>query len=134
MEWARLVATLARYTGDVGLAEETDWVRITELYGILAGVMPSPVVELNRAVALSMAFGPQAGLDLVDQLVGEPSLRGYHLLASVRGDLLMKLGRAAEARAEFERAAELTRNGPERELTAARAEQARRDGQLPARL
>jgi len=106
--------------------EETDWVRITELYGILAGVLPSPVVELNRAVALSMAFGPQAGLDLVDQLVGEPSLRGYHLLASVRGDLLMKLGRAAEAAAEFERAAELTRNGPERELTAARAQRARR--------
>ena len=114
-------------------AVDTDWARITELYGILAGVLPSPVVELNRAVALSMAFGPQAGLDLVDQLVGEPALRGYHLLASVRGDLLMKLGRAAEAQAEFERAAELTRNGPERELTAARAEQARRGGQPPAR-
>ncbi len=115
-------------------AGDTDWARITELYGILASVLPSPVVELNRAVALSMAFGPQAGLDLVDQLVGEPALRGYHLLASVRGDLLMKLGRAAEAQAEFERAAELTRNGPERELTAARAEQARRRGQPPARL
>jgi len=104
---------------------DTDWARITELYGILATVMPSPVVELNRAVALSMAFGPQAGLDLVDQLVGEPALRDYHLLASVRGDLLMKLGRAAEAQAEFERAAELTRNGPERELTASRARAAR---------
>ena len=114
-------------------AGDTDWARIFELYGILAGVLPSPVVELNRAVALSMAFGPQAGLDLVDQLVGEPALRGYHLLASVRGDLLMKLGRAAEAQAEFERAAELTRNWPERELTAARAEQARRGGRPPAR-
>ncbi len=103
---------------------DTDWARITELYGVLATVMPSPVVELNRAVALSMAFGPQAGLDLVDQLVGEPALRDYHLLASVRGDLLMKLGRPAEAQAEFERAAQLTRNGPERELTAARARMA----------
>ena len=105
--------------------EDTDWARITQLYGVLAAVLPSPVVELNRAVALSMAYGPQAGLDLVDQLVGEPSLRNYHLLASVRGDLLMKLGRPAEAQAEFERAAELTRNAPERELTAARARQAR---------
>ena len=115
-------------------AGDTDWARITELYGILASVMPSPVVELNRAVALSMAFGPQAGLDLVDQLVGEPTLRGYHLLASVRGDLLMKLGRPAEAQAEFERAAALTRNGPERELTATRARQARLEqvpGQVP---
>jgi RNA polymerase sigma-70 factor, ECF subfamily len=110
---------------------DTDWARITELYGILATVMPSPVVELNRAVALSMAFGPQAGLDLVDQLVGEPALRDYHLLASVRGDLLMKLGRAAEAQAEFERAADLTRNGPERELTATRAREARAAGQRP---
>ena len=106
--------------------EDTDWARITQLYGVLAGVQPSPVVELNRAVALSMAYGPQAGLDLVDQLVAEPSLRNYHLLASVRGDLLMKLGRPAEAQAEFERAAGLTRNGPERELTALRAQQARR--------
>ncbi len=72
-------------------AEDTDWVRITELYTSLARIMPSPVVELNRAVALSMAAGPQAGLDLVEQLAGEPSLRDYHLLASVRGDLLMKL-------------------------------------------
>ena len=106
--------------------EDTDWARITQLYGVLAGVQPSPVVELNRAVALSMAYGPQAGLDLVDQLVTEPSLRNYHLLASVRGDLLMKLGRPAEAQAEFERAAGLTGNGPERELTALRAQQARR--------
>ena len=105
-------------------AEDTDWVRITELYTTLARVMPSPVVELNRAVALSMAAGPQAGLDLVDQLAGEPSLRDYHLLASVRGDLLMRLGRPAEAQAAFERAAELTRNGPERELVIRRAREA----------
>jgi predicted RNA polymerase sigma factor len=83
--------------------------------------MPSPVIELNRAVAVSMAFGPQAGLDMVDELVAEPALRGYHLLPSVRGDLLMKLGRPDEARAEFERAAELTRNEQERELSAERA-------------
>jgi RNA polymerase sigma factor (sigma-70 family) len=101
--------------------EETDWARITELYGILAEVMPSPIVELNRAVAVSMAFGPQAGLDLVDQLAAEPSLRGYHLLPSVRGDLLMKLGRAAEAQVEFERASGLTANARERELSEQRA-------------
>ena len=113
--------------------EDTDWARITRLYGVLATVQPSPVVELNRAVALSMAFGPQAGLDLVDQLAGEPALRGYHLLASVRGDLLMKLGRPGEAQAEFERAAALTRNGPERELLARRARQASAtSGQRPA--
>jgi len=101
--------------------EETDWARITELYGILAEVMPSPIVELNRAVAVSMAFGPQAGLDLVDQLAAEPSLRGYHLLPSVRGDLLMKLGRTSEAQAEFRRASELTTNVRERELSEQRA-------------
>jgi RNA polymerase sigma-70 factor (ECF subfamily) len=101
--------------------EDTDWRRITELYAVLAEVLPSPVIELNRAVAVSMAFGAQAGLDLVDALVAEPALRGYHLLPSVRGDLLMKLGRPDEARAEFERAARLTRNEPERELSAERA-------------
>jgi RNA polymerase sigma factor (sigma-70 family) len=105
-------------------AEDTDWNLIAELYTALARLMPSPVVELNRAVALSMAVGPQAGLDLVDQLTAEPSLRDYHLLASVRGDLLMKLGRPAEAHAAFERAAALTRNGPERALTLARAREA----------
>jgi predicted RNA polymerase sigma factor len=104
--------------------EETDWARITALYGILAEVMPSPVVELNRAVAVSMAYGPQAGLDLADQLAAEPALRGYHLLASVRGDLLLRLGRVDEARAEFERAAALTRNDQERQLSAARARSA----------
>ncbi len=101
--------------------QETDWARITELYAVLADVMPSPIVELNRAVAVSMAFGPQAGLDLVDQLAAEPALRGYHLLPSVRGDLLTKLGRHAEAQAEFRRASELTANARERELTAQRA-------------
>jgi RNA polymerase sigma factor (sigma-70 family) len=101
--------------------EDTDWPRIAELYDILARQTPSPVIELNRAVAVSMAYGPQAGLDLVDQLTAEPALERYHLLPSVRGDLLMKLGRPGEARAEFERAAALTDNAPERELSAERA-------------
>jgi RNA polymerase sigma factor (sigma-70 family) len=101
--------------------EETDWPRIAALYAVLARRSPSPVVELNRAVAVSMAYGPQAGLDLVDELTAEPSLRSYHLLPSVRGDLLLKLGRAEEARAEFERAAALTQNAPERELSTRRA-------------
>jgi RNA polymerase sigma-70 factor, ECF subfamily len=101
--------------------EDTDWGRIVELYGVLAEVLPSPVVELNRAVAVSMAHGPQAGLDLVDELAAEPALRGYHLLPSVRGDLLRKLGRTAEARDEFERAAALTSNERERRLSEERA-------------
>ena len=117
-------------------SEETDWTRIAELYAVLAQQSPSPVVELNRAVAVSMAHGPQAGLDLVDQLLAVPSLRAYHLLPSVRGDLLMKLGRPAEAQAEFERAAGLTSNIPERELSAERARaaaaQANRSSQDPA--
>ncbi len=101
--------------------EDTDWTRIAALYELLATVAPSPVVELNRAVAVAMAFGPQAGLDLVDGLAAEPSLRGYHLLPSVRGDLLVKLGRVDEAGPEFERAAALTRNARERELLLGRA-------------
>jgi RNA polymerase sigma factor (sigma-70 family) len=101
--------------------EQTDWVGIVRLYEQLAALMPSPVVELNRAVAVGMADGPQAGLDLVDRLLGEPSLRDYHLLPSVRADLLVKLGRLDEARREFERAAALTRNERERELLLARA-------------
>jgi len=101
--------------------EETDWARIVELYGALAQLAPSPVVELNRAVAVSMASGPAAGLELVDALMTEPSLRGYHLLPSVRGDLLTKLGRMDEARTEFERAAAMTRNARERELLLERA-------------
>jgi RNA polymerase sigma-70 factor (ECF subfamily) len=101
--------------------EETDWARIAGLYAVLAEVTPSPVVELNRAVAVSMALGPQAGLDLVDALAPEPSMQGYHLLPSVRGDLLMKLGRPGEARVEFEHAAALARNRRERDLSAGRA-------------
>jgi predicted RNA polymerase sigma factor len=91
------------------------------LYGRLAELMPSPVVELNRAVALGMLFGPAAGLEIVDALTAEPSLKNYHLLPGVRGDLLMKLGRKEEARAEFERAAALTRNSRERALLLDRA-------------
>jgi RNA polymerase sigma factor (sigma-70 family) len=102
-------------------AEETDFARIAALYGVLANVTPSPVVELNRAVAVAMAAGPQAGLELVEALTAEPSLKGYHLLPSVRGDLLAKLGRFDEARTEFERAAALTRNVRERELLLERA-------------
>src|SRR6202521_5020351 len=102
-------------------AEETDWARIVALYEALAQLVPSPVVELNRAVAVAMAFGPAAGRELVDGLTAEPSLRVYHLLPSVRGDLLKKLGRFDEARAEFERAAKLTRNARERELLLDRA-------------
>jgi len=100
---------------------ETDWTRIAELYEALARLTPSPVVELNRAVAVAMAFGPAAGLELVDALTSEPALRSYHLLPSVRGDLLAKLGRFDEARAECERAASLTRNARERELLLERA-------------
>ncbi|HSR84469.1 MAG TPA: RNA polymerase sigma factor [Streptosporangiaceae bacterium] len=111
--------------------DETDWPRIVALYDVLAEVMPSPIVELNRAVAVSMAFGPQAGLDLADQLAAEPALRGYHLLPSVRGDLLNKLGRSEEARAEFERAAELTANERERQLSAERARTAAANGSEP---
>ncbi|MGH2458791.1 MAG: RNA polymerase sigma factor, partial [Chloroflexota bacterium] len=95
-------------------APDTDWARIAGLYASLAAVAPSPVVELNRAVALAMAFGPAAGLELVDTLTAEPALQTYHLLPSVRGDLLAKLGRFAEARLEFEHAASLTRNARER--------------------
>jgi RNA polymerase sigma factor (sigma-70 family) len=101
--------------------EETDWERISALYDALAQLTPSPIVELNRAVAISMAFGPAAGLELVDALTSEPSLKAYHHLPSVRGDLLAKLGRFDEARAEFERAASLTRNSRERELLLDRA-------------
>ena len=114
--------------------EDTDWARIAALYGVLATVTPSPVVELNRAVAVSMASGPQAGLDLVDALMAEPSLQGYHLLPSVRGDLLMKLGRPAEARAEFDRAAALTSNAQERDLSARRARQAEAEASQPGQL
>ena len=97
--------------------------RIVALYDALAQIMPSPVVELNRAVAVSMAFGPAAGLELADALVSEPALKSYHLLPAVRGDFLLKLGRQEEASAEFERAASLTRNARERALLLERAAQ-----------
>ena len=116
-----LQAAIAACHARARAADETDWTRIAALYQALAQTSPSPVVELNRAVAVSMAFGPGAGLELVDALVSEPSLKGYHLLPSVRGDLLMKLGRLDEARIEFERAAALTRNAREQALLLARA-------------
>src|SRR3982074_3782072 len=111
-----LQAAIAACHARARTPEETDWARIVALYGELANLAPSPVVELNRAVAVAMAFGPEAGLELVDALTAEPSLEGYHLLPAVRGDLLFKLSRLDAARAEFERAAGLTRNVREREL------------------
>ncbi|MGE8614256.1 MAG: RNA polymerase sigma factor [Achromobacter veterisilvae] len=116
-----LQAALAACHARAHAPEDTDWPRIVALYDALAQAQPSPVVELNRAVAVGMAFGPQAGLDLADRLAQEPALANYHWLPSVRGDLLAKLGRQAEARAEFERAAGMTRNARERELLLERA-------------
>jgi predicted RNA polymerase sigma factor len=116
-----LQAAIAACHARARTAAETDWERIAALYDALAQLAPSPVVELNRAVAVAMAFGPAAGLELVDALTAEPSLQEYHLLPSVRGDLLAKLGRFDEARTEFERAASLTRNARERELLLERA-------------
>lgn len=121
-----LQAELAACHARARTAEETDWVRIAVLYGALAAINPSPIVELNRAVAISMAEGPAAGLAAVERLVLEPSLKNYHLLPSVRADLLGKLDRHGEAQAEFERAAAMTRNVQERTLLLARAENARR--------
>jgi len=117
-----LQAAIAACHARAHTAAETDWQRIAALYDALAQLMPSPVVELNRATALSMAFGPEAGLELIDMLVSEPSLKDYHLLPSVRGDLLTKLGRFDEAREEFERAAALTHNARERKLLLDRAQ------------
>lgn len=116
-----LQAAIAGCHARARVAEETDWNRIVALYDALFELTRSPIVELNRAVAVSMAFGASAGLELVDQLVKEQSLGGYHLLPSVRGDLLAKLGRRDEARVEFERAARIAKNGRERELLLARA-------------
>ncbi|CAN5868517.1 RNA polymerase sigma factor [soil metagenome] len=116
-----LQAALAACHATARRAADTDWAQIVALYDALVQLAPSPVVELNRAVAVGMAFGPQAGLDLVDTLAAEPALSQYHWLPSVRGDLLTKLGRHAEARDEFERAAGMTRNVRERELLLARA-------------
>jgi RNA polymerase sigma factor (sigma-70 family) len=126
----QLGGTLGPYTLQAAIAAchvraltagATDWARIAALYDGLAQLTPSPVVELNRAVAVAMAFGPAAGLEIVDALVGAPTLKNYHLLPSVRGDLLVKLGRISEARIEFERAAALARNARERALLMARA-------------
>jgi len=116
-----LQAAIAACHARARAADQTDWSRIAALYGELAERMPSPVIELNRAVAVSMAQGPQAGLALVDALTAEPTLKNYHLLPSVRGDFLKKLGRTAEARVEFERAAALTQNARERKLLLDRA-------------
>ena len=126
-----LQAAIAACHARARTAEETAWPRIAMLYEALAQLAPSPVVELNRAVALAMAFGPQAGLELIDTLMAEPSLENYHLLPSVRGDLLAKLGRFDEARPEFERAASLTRNARERELLRQRAAACARESAPP---
>jgi len=116
-----LQAAIAACHARARTAAETDWERIAALYGVLAATAPSPVVELNRAVAVGMAFGPAAGLEVADPLTGEPTLAGYHLLPAVRGDLLSRLGRDVEAAAEFEKAAALTRNARERDLLLERA-------------
>jgi RNA polymerase sigma factor (sigma-70 family) len=117
----RLQAAIAACHARARTAAETDWPRIAALYDALAQLTPNPVIELNRGVAVGMAFGPAAGLELIDALVDEPSLKGYHLLPAVRGDLLAKLGRSDEAAAEFKRAASLTRNDRERVLLLDRA-------------
>jgi predicted RNA polymerase sigma factor len=116
-----LQAAIAACHARARTAEETDWARIAALYATLARLTPSPVVELNRAVAVAMAEGPAAGLAIADPLRDEPSLRSYHLLPSVRAEFLSRLGRTGEARAEYERAASLTRNARERELLLERA-------------
>jgi len=117
-----LQAAIAACHARALVAQDTDWNRIAAIYGTLAQVAPSPIVELNRAVAVAMAFGPAAGLELVDALTAEPALANYHLLPTVRGDLLTRLGRLDEARPEFERAASLTQNARERELLRGRAQ------------
>jgi len=116
-----LQAAIAACHARAKAPEQTDWAGIVRLYEELAQRLPSPIVDLNRAVAVSMASGPAAGLELVNALIAEPSLAHYHLLPSVRGDLLFKLGRLKEARSEFERAAALTRNARERDLLLERA-------------
>jgi RNA polymerase sigma-70 factor (ECF subfamily) len=126
-----LQAAIAACHARAATAADTDWARIAALYQALAELVPSPVVELNRAVALAMALGPEAGLEIVDALTSEPSLENYYLLPSVRGDLLARLGRFDEARAELERAASLTRNAREREILLARARACGRDSSQP---
>src|SRR5690349_8896527 len=122
-----LQAAIAACHARARTAAETDWHRISALYDALVQLTPSPVVELNRAVAVAMAFGPAAGLELIDTLTSEPSLKAYHLLSSVRGDFLFKLGRFTEAQAEFQRAATLTQNAREREFLLNRAAACSRD-------
>ncbi|HEX7801631.1 MAG TPA: RNA polymerase sigma factor [Pseudoxanthomonas sp.] len=129
-----LQAAIAACHAQAATAEQTDWKTIVALYDALSELTPSPVVELNRAVAVSMAFGPAAGLELVDALVPEPALAQYHLLPSVRGDLLAKLGRHQEAHAEFVRAAELTRNSREQEFLTERARVSALDMAPPSEL
>ncbi|MDQ6801618.1 MAG: RNA polymerase sigma factor [Acidobacteriota bacterium] len=128
-----LQAAIAACHARARTPEETDWQQIAALYDALAQLTPSPVVELNRAVAVAMAFGPAAGLEIVDELRSEPSLENYHLLPAVRGDFLVKLGRFDEARAEFERAASLTRNSRERKLLLHRAANAFEGGKNAGR-
>jgi RNA polymerase sigma factor (sigma-70 family) len=123
-----LQAAIAACHAQAFTAEDTDWVRIAALYDALSRIAPSPVVELNRAVALGIAFGPEVGLALIEEIADAPELAGFHLLPSVRADLLAKLGRGEEAAAEFRRAAEMTRNRAERELLLSRAEACSRPG------
>jgi RNA polymerase sigma-70 factor, ECF subfamily len=127
-----LQAAIAACHARAHTADQTDWARIVALYDALAVLAPSPVVELNRAVAVSMAFGPAAGLELIDALAGEASLKNYHLFPTVRGDLLFKLGRFNEACEEFSRAASMTRNARERELLLGRAREACAGGESVA--
>jgi predicted RNA polymerase sigma factor len=126
-----LQAAIAACHARARTAAETDWARISALYEALAQAAPSPIVELNRAVALAMAFGPEKGLEVVDTLTSEPSLKTYHLLPGVRGDLLFKLGRFDEARTEFVRASSLTRNARERDVLLARARACTSDSGVP---
>ncbi len=123
-----LQAAIAACHARARTADETDWQRIVALYDALVELTHSPVVELNRAVAVAVAFGPAAGLELVDALVDDPALQSYHLLPAVRGDLLVKLGRTEEARQDFERAALMAQNGRERELLRARAQACAKGG------
>jgi RNA polymerase sigma-70 factor (ECF subfamily) len=127
-----LQAAIAACHARAHTAAETDWERIAALYDALAQLMPSPIVELNRAVAVAMAFGPSAGLEIIDAIASEPSLKAYHLLPSVRGDFLFKLGRFTEALAEFQRAASLTRNTREREFLLGRAQACAAEPSPPA--
>ena len=117
-----LQAAIAACHARARTSEQTDWSRIASLYSSLYGVMPTPVIELNRAVAVSMADGPEAGLAIVEQLADEPSMQDYHRLPSVRADFLFKLGRMSEARVQFEHAAALAENARERDLLLARAQ------------